>query len=67
VSPRRAGNGPKPRRLARLGIQAAVQRLASPYCFKNHGANIDQSDPKALGMNLDTEILVATENSMSDL
>ena len=31
--------GPTPRRLARLprlGVQAVVQRLVSPYRFKNH-------------------------------
>jgi hypothetical protein len=39
VSPRRPGGGPMPRRLARLprlGVQAVVQRLVSPYRFKNH-------------------------------
>jgi hypothetical protein len=37
VSPRRRGGGPTPRnpgRLARLGVQAAVQRLALPYALK---------------------------------
>jgi hypothetical protein len=39
ASPRRPGGGPTPRRLARLprlGVQAVVQRLVSPYRFKNH-------------------------------
>jgi hypothetical protein len=41
ASPRRPGGGPTPRRLARLprlGVQAVVQRLDSPYRFKNHDA-----------------------------
>jgi hypothetical protein len=41
ASPRRPGGGPTPRRLARLprlGVQSVVQRLVSPYRFKNHVA-----------------------------
>jgi hypothetical protein len=39
ASPRRPGGGPTPRRLVRLprlGVQAVIQRLGSPYRFKNH-------------------------------
>jgi hypothetical protein len=39
ASPMRPGGGPTPRRLARLprlGVQAVVQHLVSPYRFKNH-------------------------------
>jgi hypothetical protein len=39
ASLRRLGGAPTPRRLAclpRLSVQAVVQRLGSPYRFKNH-------------------------------
>jgi hypothetical protein len=48
-SPWRPGGGPtprNPRRLARLGVQTLVQRLASPYTLKTLlRTNLDVSIP----------------------